>query len=98
MTKNEILVRVRRATEHAWLEMARDLDLRCPRESIATMFNFQENDERQSQLRHAWAALYELLEDVGAVSDPVCDHIGDRASALNIKVFRECKAAEEAKQ
>lgn len=98
MTKNEILVRVRRATEKAWLEMARDLDLRCPRESVARMFEWQESDQHHRTLLHAWSTLYELLNDVGTVGDDVSEDMTDRATTLNSKVYRECKAAEEAKQ
>lgn len=98
MTKNEILVRVSRATEHAWLELARDLDIRCPRESVARMFEWEQTDEHRRALLYAWAALKDLQDEVGTVDDDVSEDMADRATTLNSKVYRECRAAEEAKQ
>lgn len=94
MTKNEILATVRRATEQAWLEMARNLEMRCPRESVAKMFDWSENDAEYCKLRHAWATLYAVLEDVGYVSDEECDRINGMASVLIARTYSECRAAE----
>lgn len=94
MTKQKMLERLANETARAWFDLAMDLELRCPRRSVRAMFDFQENDEKQSRLRCKWYALNNLFDEFGGAYTDISDRYYERAYESSSRVYRECEAAE----